>query len=373
MNLPQPDSAKLLRPATFVERGVAVPFTTPVMNHARIRPSRDGNGELLVPNPSGARGLYVLALADANRAFSLTVHDRLLLDELGRVPALTPQEIRIAARRVAMMGTAGREAARAAVEAGERDQTERLLINVLLLDRLFRQTGFADFDWRRIALQKRDIRERLRGEVGRIGPQLGMRADEILDMLEEISVHAASVGLPGIGFESRAQKALALLERLEAELRAWAELETGMHRETAALVLDCAAFTLQHGRTAIAKAHAILGDVLSLLRTWRGATESIAEKLALADWLLDGWQQIAGLWEASRHEERPARRMTLAEMAGMLPVLPKDAVKHLDEAAAPAIQSQRRRWVRLHEDWRTGSQVAPGATQRNEAVRILDA
>ncbi|MDF1585380.1 hypothetical protein [Marinimicrococcus flavescens] len=373
MNKPQPEAAALLRPATFAERGVAVPFTTPVMNHARIRPSRSGHGELLVPNPSGARGLYVLPLDGAERTFSLTVHDRLLLEELSRVQALTPQEIRHASRRVAMMGTAGREAARAATEAGERDQTERLLVNVLLLDRLFRQTGFMDFDWRRIALQKRDIRERLRGEVGRLGPQLGMRADEILNMLEEISIHAATVGLPDVGFVSRAQTALKMLGRFDEELRAWAALETGAHRETANLVMDCASFTLQHGRSAIDKAHAILADVIGLVRTWRANSETIAERLALAEWLLDGWQQIAAIWEASRHEERPARRMTLGEIASMLPVLPKDAVKHLDDAAAPAIQSHRRRWVRLHEDWRTGSIVAADATQRNEAVRILDA
>ena len=47
-------------PATFLERGVAVPFTTPMLAGTRARPSERGGTELLVPNPSGGTGVYIL-------------------------------------------------------------------------------------------------------------------------------------------------------------------------------------------------------------------------------------------------------------------------------------------------------------------------
>ena len=97
----QPRSRAAARhlPRTFLEWGVAVPFTTPLLGSGRVRPGRRGRPEMILPNPSGGRGLYVFDLAAAPEVTSLTLHDRLLLERLLALPAVTPSEIRTAARR----------------------------------------------------------------------------------------------------------------------------------------------------------------------------------------------------------------------------------------------------------------------------------
>ena len=101
-------------PRTFLEWGVAVPFTTPSLGSGRVRPGRRGRPEILLPNPSGGRGLYVFDLAAAPEVTSLTLHDRLLVERLIELPAPTPSEIRKVAHEVAIDGAAGRRAAREA-------------------------------------------------------------------------------------------------------------------------------------------------------------------------------------------------------------------------------------------------------------------
>src|ERR1700712_5461419 len=48
-------------PTTFLERGVAVPFTTPMLAGTRARPAEKQGLELVIPNPSGGRGVYIMA------------------------------------------------------------------------------------------------------------------------------------------------------------------------------------------------------------------------------------------------------------------------------------------------------------------------
>ena len=43
-----------------MERGASVPFTTPMLSGARVRPADRIGLELLMPNPSGGRGTYIV-------------------------------------------------------------------------------------------------------------------------------------------------------------------------------------------------------------------------------------------------------------------------------------------------------------------------
>src|SRR6185437_16681434 len=81
-------------PTTFLERGVSVPFTTPQLNGARVRPGERKPLELIIPNPSGGRGVYVVPLGNVQDFCSLTVSDRRLADAITRVRGITPSTIR---------------------------------------------------------------------------------------------------------------------------------------------------------------------------------------------------------------------------------------------------------------------------------------
>jgi hypothetical protein len=49
------------QPATFLERGATVPFTSPLLQQARIRLGLGGTREIVLRNPSGGPGWYVVA------------------------------------------------------------------------------------------------------------------------------------------------------------------------------------------------------------------------------------------------------------------------------------------------------------------------
>jgi hypothetical protein len=104
-------------PTSFAERGAAVPFTTPALLGARVRLAARGVGELVVPNPSGWRGDYVLGWDGLDALCRATVHDRQLIVRLRALPRPDPYTVREAAWRVAAEGFAGPSARLAATHA----------------------------------------------------------------------------------------------------------------------------------------------------------------------------------------------------------------------------------------------------------------
>lgn len=113
-------------PATFLERGVTVPFTSPQLNGARARPGERAPLELIIPNPSGGRGVYILPLEGIHDFCPLTINDRRLTDAIAKLRGVTPDTIRHVARDVAAEGLAGRGAVAAAKQAQKNDELARI-------------------------------------------------------------------------------------------------------------------------------------------------------------------------------------------------------------------------------------------------------
>src|SRR5579863_9657509 len=121
-----PDTIKrkveVFHPTTFLERGVAIPFTTPQLNGARARPGERKSLELIIPNPSGGRGVYIVSMNHIVEYCRLTLNDRRLADAVTKLRGVTPEAIRHLARDVAGEGLAGRGAAMAAEQARKNDE-----------------------------------------------------------------------------------------------------------------------------------------------------------------------------------------------------------------------------------------------------------
>jgi len=132
---------KLFEPATFVERGVNLPFTTPILLGARARPQEDGSGlEVIIANPSGADGVYILPWASIPQICTPTLHDRRLWQLLRDQTSLTPRSVQDAAETVALEGLAGRGPADAVQEARIAREARRKRINFGLLLNLIKRT-----------------------------------------------------------------------------------------------------------------------------------------------------------------------------------------------------------------------------------------
>ena len=343
------------QPSTFAERGVTVPFTTPVIALARLRPSDNGQPEMIVANPSGAEGSYVFPLRSLKDFTTPSMHDRLLVDILLELPAISPSDVRRAARDAARTGAAGRAAAKSAKAAAAREAQEHLLTNLLLITRLLRQAGFAEVDWRRLDLGDREIRATTRRYLTRYETKLGMKPDAMLAVVEEMCPSIAPIGVAGEGFKAAHDVTIERLQQMAASLRDWARGEAHDQAKGVELIASCAEFSVGKALDALALARSRTDDMVSLISSFRARDKTLLRDLCAPDWLLDGWTEIAALWEAAVKEEREAQRGVVARIETLVPVLPREAFGETDGESAPHRQLTQRRWVKLNEDWRSGS------------------
>ena len=360
-------------PRTFLDWGVSVPFTTPLLSSGRVRPGRRGRPEMLMPNPSGGRGLYVFDLVAAPEVANLTLHDRLLLERLLELPAPSPAEIRKVAREVAIEGAAGRRVAREASAAARSDASVALLTRFHLVTQLLQEAGVEGIDWRAFSGDNRELRAAIRARLGQVAPRLGIPVDGLFELIETIAEVATPVGPPADGGQARNEAMLSRLRVLIQSLGTWAAGEANGKSSDAAAVLGLAGRALDEAQAAQTEARELLGEVIRLLRGWHERIgERMRQVLTRPEWLLDGWDQICALWEAAARDERPAQRETLQQIRASLPMLDPS-----DREAAPGadpgdIRFDRGRRVRMNEDWRTGLTVMEGRA-RAELLRAVTA
>lgn len=355
------------QPATFLERGVAVPFTTPFLLGARIRPTESRAGlEVVIANPSGGRGHYIVPWAALPEVCSPTLHDRRLWKRLSDEPAVTPSLVREVARTIAAEGLAGREAAAAATKAKGEDGAARMRANFMLLLDLIRRTESREEATVPPQLDKPDrIEVRARRAVARIAPRLGATPEIIAAWLEGIATAIAGLGVPGDPIPARTRVTVATIEAVIGEIELWiARNPDPGDQQAATLVIDAAKMSLEVARAAIKDLDGAISDTIALLGIWKQDPSGFSRRATRPDWMLDGWQIIAELW---RDADPEARRGVLWEMALLAPVLPREVEEWVgmrDDWDRPL---RLRRLVRANEDWRSGRTFEVVA--RNERLR----
>lgn len=334
INLPMAES---YQPVSFAERGVDTPFTAPLLAGARIRPMNRPGIELVVPNPSGGRGVYILPWGSARTLCRPTVHDMRLYEELRRLPALTPTAVRLAARVVAREGLAGQEAQEAAIAAAASDAKARL-----------RAVSLLWLGLRSAALP-------------------GFTPEVVARELDALGALFAPVGLPPDADAARLPKLLAALASLRAETDLWARVNAGEPLAAlAAMVSSAAASAIAASGRVVQDARALATDVPGLLRQWTRTPDELAGRIARTEWLLDGWDRIILLWRDAR---RPAgQRAALLEMAQLVPDLPVEAADWIGQQPETLQAGHDCRVISLTEGWRTGS-ASFALVARNERLR----
>ena len=361
------------RPSTFLERGAAVPFTTPELAGARARPGNRKRLELIVPNPSGARGVYVLPWEGVKELCRPTVHDCRLNDAVAALVGVNPQGIRAAAHAIAAEGLAGREAAAAAEQASKVDDNSRLLTNFDLLLELVRQI---EAPGENRALPERDqicdMETRAKEAVARIAPSLGRRAEQVATSLEELASLFSSVGISRNAAAARVPRQITGLVQLREAMIAWAERHPDNGGPEASLVGAVAELTLGCVRAVLLDVRRLTGDMARLLARWHTNADAVAEVVARPDWLLDGWDRIALLWRTIEAAGPDAmHESTLIEMAGLLPMIPKEAEGWVGKSVNIEFgQTLTRRKVSLMQDWRSGATLGD-LVARNEELLAM--
>lgn len=332
------------QPATFAERGVAVPFTSPALTGMRVR-SGGSHLELVLANPSGARGIYVVPWAAVPDMFQPTLHDLRLLATLdSRIEereVIGPVRVQAAARHVALEGAAGRPA-RAAVEAAIAADRARVAATAQYLVSALAFVGAGCPD----------------------APEAEALARVVADL--GIGPGAADAPVPN---------AIAALGRLRDTLLSWA----ARHPEDTAPAQLVAAIAANAAACAgVALAAARHSSPAALMLSWRAEPERVAALAGRPAWILDGWQLPVLLWAAAA----PGSSAALTEAAQVAPLLPREAEAWTGLSTDPAAAGLLRRVVagragdaRAMEgrgpDLR--APPAPDLVARNEQLRAMAA
>ena len=317
-------------PVTFRERGVAVPFTTPLLSGTRARPAARADLELVVPNPSGGKGVYVMPWGGVSMLCRPTLHDRFLNERIASLESVTPADIRKAARLVAVEGFAGEDASIAARLADESERGDRLVANYLLLMVLVSQAGgdeaCAAGHLRNEAERNRsadESKKRARIAVDRIAPRLGKPVAWVGAALETLAVVLSDVGVDGSGTASRCERLTTLLRETCSTIEAWsADQKDEDQAAYADMICEVAEFSLAIVAITLREARALTADMLALLRAWAADASSVSAIASRPSWLLDGWEQICLIWTFAQDDA--GRRSALVEMASLVPVLPRE-------------------------------------------------
>jgi len=356
----------LHQPLTFRTRGVAVPFTTPFLASARARKPSRGGIELIVPNPSGGPGTYVLDWSGVRALSRPTVHDAMLQQRLTEAPAIDPRLVRDAALAIALEGYAGHQAQAAARAARAADQRQRARSHFLLLRGLVLQIE-----------PKRAI------EAAERTPEFDRAAGTVLQLLvtdlrqpatqlaSGVATLADAFAAVGIDPDDRVARIPRLVEQLAAtasDLLAWAR---AVPREGTALlasaVAACMQAAAQGGTAVLATTRAVLADPLALLRRRLREPAAIQALAERGDWLLDGWERACLIWRAT---PAAARQDALQEIALALPQLPPEAHDWRDPSVTLPASEQTVRAIANDGSWQAGITTLR-LTERNETLRAM--
>lgn len=398
------------RPKTFRERGLVAPFTTPMLSGARVRRMaravsingergylggvergpqkadgaaerlRDSALEIIVPNPSGGRGVYILPWSDIGALCRPTMHDAMLGRSLstpidGIERELTPARMRDAARGVACQGLAGRAAAASAEQAIARRAEGLIATRFTLLMEITEQVENGSAAGPKLLLEApSEIERRGRLALLHLASQLNQPPQRIADLLDMLALHYTDVGV-GLGMADAAMSRLVgNLGVLRHELAVWgqSDLTSALHDSFSAArgavaVASAAELVARMARLALETSRARLRDMPAMLRAIIADPRQVSHCCEQADWLLDGWEPAWLLWSAS--PSLLPRIDAVRAIIRQIPPLPDEAEVWLGLPAGTAEQLFRR--VPMEQSSLTGTISHVDLVARGEQLRAM--
>lgn len=407
------------RPRSFRERGIVAPFTTPSLQGARLRripavssitgerallgpanatspasPASPGDAagtadrlrdsalEVIVPNPSGGRGVYILPWSDIGALCRPTMHDTMLGRSLstpidGIERELTPAQMRNAAHAIALEGFAGRAAASGATATAQRRAECLVATRFTLLMQATEQLEAHRATGPALVAQPPSEIERRGGlALMQLACDLGQQPQRMSDLLDMLALHFVDVGW-GLGMADASLPLLvAHLGVLRHELSVWpkGDRASALHDNASAAraavaVAGAAELAARMARMALESARARLSDMSGLLRASLADPGEISRCCEQTSWLLDGWEQICLTWRAA-----PAllpQRSAISAISRQIPLLPDEAEAWLALPQGTSEQLFRRQ--PLDQSWHKETSSTLDLIARNEQLRAMAA
>lgn len=366
--LPLPPS-QAYRAATFHERGVAVPFTTPILAATRARHGSREQIELVVPNPSGGRGFYILACKAVRSLCCPTVHDSRLNHLISEMPLITPTAMRLAALEVAASGLAGKRVQENALSSIDREQKEQLFAKLMLLGVLAAQIAPDEFELAPFQHEQTvELQRQAHKIVTGFATATHQSPDTLSAGLDSLAEQLFPLGVIGSSGTGRIPRLMSQLTELQTGLAEWMrDHPYDVRHDLAEAVASSAAQTMKATELVLAALRAVVRDALTVLGNWSRSRGRVVELAARPDWLVDGWDLVCAIWRASDGPDQ--HRAAIVEMTQLTPVMPRE-IAQWSSATDGERPSGPPTPVELDRDWRTGP-AALQLTARSERLRAL--
>lgn len=394
------------QPRTFCERGVTAPFTTPLLCGARLRrappPSvhasersaisalhdqadrreRPTELEIVVPNPSGGRGVYILPWSKLSALCRPTLHDALLGQAVASntdpTAPLTPSGMRAVAWETARQGAAGRAAKNGAESAAHQASIAmgacRFELLVAAIRAVDPAADLAAFDF--LGGQHQDglgeIQRRGHEALSQLAARMGQPATKLVDLLDLVARLLVDVGVGAGAPDAHVPKTLAALTELRRDVIAWAQgdgsdIADAGGFELAKRIASSAELAITMARRPLAAIRDLAEDFESLMRAALHNPTALAELFGRPAWILDGWDRICLIWQsAPALMERPA---ALQEILRQLPILPDEAELWLDLPPGTTLRLNGRA-PPPDKDWRDSATILERIA-RNEQLSAV--
>ena len=314
---------QILLPATFQERGASVPFSTPVIAFARIRRNEEGLPEALVPGLSGGRGTYVLPWGGIRSMVSMSVFDRQLEKALVDQGALSPASIRQIALDLSKSGVSGADAAKAAKEALDKDNSVRVRIRQVLLqaivDRFGDQTEPIDI----ASMGEQDAMLAAGRVLGTFARKQDISGDQLIDVLIEWSRLIEPIGFPEQDCEGYMRRRAQGLRDLSRDISKWADSEPPKSQRFAHELALAAQSVVEQAEFCLAAIDGCRTNLRDTVLKWPPAQAVLEREIRRIDWLVDGWDILIRRWREAEDLDRHEQRLIVAEMHQFMPILPE--------------------------------------------------
>lgn len=341
-------------PSTFEERGVVVPFTTPMLAFARVRRDRNEALEVLVPGMSGGAGTYVIGWPSIPEMFRLSVHDRALHEKIYEDKVSTPRGMRRCAQEIAMTGLAGIDAVESAKKVHQNEENERLLTNYFLISATVEAMapGAAKLTLADVTSSagKKKTREILDG----VASKLGISSEQLYINLELWSDMVAPVGLASMPQDCRLRRLLKQIEQFSGMIAGWGARTNADVDGYGTLTGEVARLTIEIAYELVWSIDDYVTQMPNTLRNWKRNELGLKELLDRLSWVLDGWEHVLAIWNASAEGPIYQQAEALAEMVRMLPLVPKKELDALKSQAWGKLENAMRSHVRQLQGWQTG-------------------
>jgi len=354
-------------PPTFAERGASVPFTTPIIVGARVR-GRNKDLELVVPNPSGAKGNYILQWKNLPDVFTLSVHDRVLHRAIGEALASNPSAVRKATLKTAATGLAGPAAAKQAKLVLKEEEDFKLLTQFSLLSDTVAQLSGGQLQITLAHVQSDTGRQQAKLILARVAHKVKLEGNELYALIEAWADHIGPLGTPKLPKAPRMRKMRSRIEEFANSIGSWAEVDKSDSAQLGGLASLVARETSSLAAEHFAAIDAFLDNFESTLSKWDKTQAELARVSDRISWLIDGWDLLVAMWEDAVMKPPYEQQATVQEIARILPIVPEEEVSGPRRDRARDIGVQRRKMVKPMEDWISGS-IDPELRSRLERYK----